>query len=170
MKQARLAFHVCDELQAKMCKTLLQSTDKRADRNPYKQLLTHKLSTVVQNLTQIQFQLLFIINRRINMCLSAALMSERFVDDALTLTNLYNHCVGSCKLENRFGRSERVGAGDAQVCSNSFTTILLPQARIDIKYILQACRNRTRPLVSRTDSDDICRRFQNTAANTAAWH
>lgn len=123
----------------KMYKTLLQSTEKRPDRNPYKQLLTHKVSIVVENLTQAQFQLLFIINRRINICLSVALLSERFVDDALTLANLYNHCVGYCKRENRFGRNGRVGAGDAQVCSNSFTTILLPQPRIDIKYILQAC-------------------------------
>lgn len=142
MKAARSAFHLCDGLQTKMCKTLLQSTEKRPDRNPYKQLLTHKLSIVIRNLTQTQLQLLFIINRRINICLSAALISENFVEDALTLTNLYNHCVGYCKMDNRLDRNERVGAGEAQICSNSFTTILLPQPRIDIKYILQACRTK----------------------------
>lgn len=118
---------------------LLHPTEKRPDRNPYKQLLAQKLSIVIQNLAQTQFQLLFIINRRIDICLSYALHSESFVDDALSLANLYNSCVGYCKFDNLFGRKERVGAGDAQVCSNSFTTILLPQPRIDIKYILQAC-------------------------------
>lgn len=118
---------------------VLQSTsDKRSDRNPYKQLLAHKLSIIVQNLTQTQFQLLFIINRRINVCLSVASLSEKFVDEAFTLINLYNYCFGYCKLENRFGRTERVGSGDAQVCSNLFTAILLPQPRVDIKFILQA--------------------------------
>lgn len=66
---------------------------------------------------------------QINSCLSAALHSDGFIDDALVLANVYNECVG-CSDRSRFG-------SDAQVCSNSFTTILLPQPRIDIKYILQ---------------------------------
>lgn len=138
MKAARDAFHVCGDLQTKMCEMLLQSTEKRIDRNPYKQLLAYKLSIVEACLSQAQFQLLFIIHRRINHCLSDVLLSDNFVDDALALANLYNYCVGCCKFDNRFGRKSRVGAGDAQVCSNSFSTILLPQPRIDVKYILQA--------------------------------
>lgn len=155
-----------------MGKTLLQSAEKRPDRNPYKLLLAHKLSIIADNLTQTQYQLLFIINRRINICLSAALLSERDLDDALTLANLYNYCVDYCKSDNCLGRNGRVGAGDAQVCSNSFTTILLPQPRIDIKCILQACYAKPPPLpiVLSTDILTIYRQFQSIAVSTVAWH
>lgn len=69
------------------------------------------------------------VYKQINACLAAARNSDGFIDDAFVLASIYNDCIN---LSNRY----QFG-GSAQICSISFTSILLPPPRVDVKYILQ---------------------------------
>lgn len=66
---------------------------------------------------------------KINLSLDASQHSDGFIDCALALVTLYNQSIGL--------GSNGSKCGNVQLCSNTFTTLLLPQANIDVKYILQ---------------------------------
>lgn len=114
------------------------SANKNFERSPYKVLQSRKAILLRQNLKRHHFQLIFQLQNMMCTMLSSCEHTELVIDASFKICNLLNETI------QFIGTKNIHKAGGAQICSNTFPTIMSLPKRIDIGVILQiVCKQRS---------------------------
>ncbi|XP_052867955.1 uncharacterized protein LOC128273922 [Anopheles cruzii] len=132
LQQSREAFERSAHVQTRLIRMSASSADKNVERSFFKTLLNRKAHLIRQNLRKRNFQLIFIINKMIKLMLAATYSSEVVVDGALLLCTLHNESVILAQKTTQ-ARTQT----NAQVCSNSFPSLMSAPKKMDVGMILQ---------------------------------
>uniref|UniRef100_A0AAG5CXJ9 Uncharacterized protein n=1 Tax=Anopheles atroparvus TaxID=41427 RepID=A0AAG5CXJ9_ANOAO len=132
LQQSRECFERSAHVQTRLIRMSASSADKNVERSFFKILLNRKAHLIRQNLRKRNFQLIFIINKMIKLMLAATYTSEIVVDGALLLCTLHNESVILAQKTTQ-ARSQT----KAQICSNSFPSLMSAPKKIDVGMILQ---------------------------------
>ncbi|KFB53386.1 hypothetical protein ZHAS_00021700 [Anopheles sinensis] len=132
LQQSRECFERSAHVQTRLIRMSASSADKNVERSFFKILLNRKAHLIRQNLRKRNFQLIFIINKMIKLMLAATFSSEVVVDGALLLCTLHNESVILAQKTTQ-ARTQT----NAQICSNSFPSLMSAPKKIDIGMILQ---------------------------------
>lgn len=107
------------------------SANKNFERSPYKVLQSRKAVLLRQNLKRHHFQIIFQLQNMMCTMLSSCAHTELVIDASLKICSLLNETIDYISNKNIHK------GGGAQICSNTFPTIMSLPKKIDIGVILQ---------------------------------
>lgn len=130
--QSRQCFEMSGKLQVNLLRLSgTASANKNFERSPYKTLQSRKAILLRQNLKRHHFQLVFQLQNMMCTMLTLCVHTELVIDSALKICGLLNETIEFVTTKNIHKM------GGAQVCSNTFPTIMTLSKKIDIGIILQ---------------------------------
>lgn len=137
--QTRQCFEMSGKLQVNLQRlTGTASANKNFERSPYKVLQSRKAVLLRQNLKRHHFQLIFQLQNMMCTMLTSCAHTELVIDASLKICSLLNETVEFISTKNIHK------AGGAQICSNTFPTIMSLPKKIDVGIILQiVCKQRS---------------------------
>lgn len=107
------------------------SANQNFERSPYKVLQSRKAVLLRQNIKRHHFQLVFQLQNMMCNMLNYCVHTELLIDSALKICGLLNETIEFVTTRNIHK------TGGAQICSNTFPTIMSLSKKIDIGIILQ---------------------------------